>query len=203
MFHWPVAINCSSVLPALERKCLLSGTLARPGSQGAVPPAQEHSLPQDSCIATTAIQEGPLCHLQHFHLPSPSGFQWSTLHQKSPGVTQSTTMGNVCQIRHRPDLVVLHTWTAESSVTESSAQGLLQLWAQDRAVPQPPSSSGRRGSCLVVPDMNPFCAAIIQGVFPWPCACEARVHLMFRASDLTSLSIGNLFGHLTFPSAVL
>lgn len=58
MFHWPVAINCSSVLPALERKCLLSGTLARPGSQGAVPPAQEHSLPQDSCIATTAIQEG-------------------------------------------------------------------------------------------------------------------------------------------------
>lgn len=82
MFHWPVAINCSSVLPALERKCLLSGTLARPGSQGAVPPAQEHSLPQDSCIATTAIQEGPLCHLQHFHLPS-----WLSVEHLTPEIS--------------------------------------------------------------------------------------------------------------------
>lgn len=88
-------------------------------------PAQERSLPQHSCTAPQeAIQEGPLCHLQHLHLPSPSGFPWSTLNQTISWYDIVNHMGNACQICHRAELAVLHTRTAESSVlTESCAQG--------------------------------------------------------------------------------
>jgi len=51
--------------------------------------------------------------------------------------------------------------------------------------------------------MNLLRAAGIRAVFPPLPACEAGVSFVFKASDLTSLSVGNLSGRLTFSSAVL
>lgn len=171
MFQQPVAINGSSVSPALERKCLLSGTLARPGSQGAVPQCRSVPFPRTAARPPQPFRRGHCATCSISTWPLLLAFSGAPYTRQSPCVTLSAITGNVCQICRRLELVVLHTGTAESSVTESSAQGLLLLWAQDRAVPRPPSSSGHSW-----PDTNPLCAAIIQGVFPSPCACACSEH---------------------------
>lgn len=135
-------------------------------------PAQEHSLPQDSCMATTAIQEGPLCHLQHLHLPSPSGFQWSTLNQT---VSWCNTINHMDNARFVTDGVsctphvdcrkLCHTELCQGLLGTGQGTAMASLFLRlQRQLP----------SCAWHESLLPS-SAIIQGVFPWPCVCQPRV----------------------------
>lgn len=87
LFCWPFAINCSSVLSALERKCLFLGTLPGlsfrvPGLFFRAPCPQHRSVPFSSSAVvwpqpvgcTASHSGGNAWHLRHLQGCSPSSF---------------------------------------------------------------------------------------------------------------------------------
>lgn len=134
MFQQPVAINGSSVSPALERKCLLSGTLARPGSQGAVPQRRSFPFPRTAARPPQPFRRGHCATCSISTWPLLLAFSGAPYTRQSPCVTLSAITGNVCQICHR------RSWLY-------STRGLQRALSQ-RALPRGCSCSGHRtGQC--------------------------------------------------------
>lgn len=148
-------------MPFIRSQAWLSGCCAP--STGAFPsPGQLHGHHSHSGGAPVPPAASP---------PALS-FWLSVEHPKPQTVSWRNTvnhMGNACHICHRLELVVpraAHVDCRKLSHTEL-CQGLLGT-GQGSAMAS--SSSGCRGSCLVVPDMNPFCHHLPSSkmCFPMP-----------------------------------